>query len=151
MKSEKFDWRIHLKEALERTDFMALSTLGKDGSWTNPVYFSYDENMNLYFKSMPTSKHMKNITENPNVSIAIFSTNWLPEDDVVGIQLTGKAVILNSKNDVEKATKYHYGRSQPETDYKKKIEEHLGKEVYWNFVKVIPNEMWLFDTRHFDE
>ena len=36
------NWNEKVKEALERTEFMAISTLNPDGtSWTNPVAFGY--------------------------------------------------------------------------------------------------------------
>ena len=65
---------------------MALSTLGDDGSWINPVAFAYNEKMELYFISMMESKHTQNILTNPNVSVAIFRTERFPDGDVMGLQ-----------------------------------------------------------------
>lgn len=150
MNKETFDWNKHLKEALDRTEFMAISTLGSNGTWTCPVQFSYDKNINLYFKSMPNSRHMENLSKNPNISVAIFNTNRI-NDNVIGIQLSGNAEILKSKESVEEAAKHHYERNNSGIDYMEKIDEHLGEEAVWNFVKIIPDEIWLFDTRYFDE
>jgi hypothetical protein len=36
------DLNARVKEALERTEIMALSTIGPDGSWTSPVQFRYN-------------------------------------------------------------------------------------------------------------
>jgi hypothetical protein len=45
-------------EALTRTDIMALATLDEDGgSWTSPVQFRYDEDLHLYFASLPDAGH----------------------------------------------------------------------------------------------
>ena len=148
---EKIDWNKQVKEALERTHFMALSTVGKDGVWTCPVFFSYDNKLNLYFKSIPTSKHMQNIMQNPELSLAIFSTTRLPEGDVVGLQIKGVAKILKTREEVDAAAKINYARSRPEIDYKTKVDEHLGENAVWNFVKITPIEAWYFDTRFFDE
>ena len=74
-----FNWKKYIKEALDRTEFMALATVGNDGGSVCPVQFSYDEKNNLYFKSMPNSRHMRHIKEHPEVSVATFSTEWLPE------------------------------------------------------------------------
>ena len=40
------------KEALERTDIMALSTIGLDGPWTAPVQDRYNERLDLFFLSI---------------------------------------------------------------------------------------------------
>ncbi|MBI3626673.1 pyridoxamine 5'-phosphate oxidase family protein [Candidatus Uhrbacteria bacterium] len=149
--SPKFQWSKYIKEALDRTEFMALGTFGADGSWVCPVQFSYDEKMSLYFKSIPVSRHMKNISANPQVSVAIYSTVRLPNDEVVGIQLKGSAQILMSEAEVEQAAKYHYGRSEPHIDHRSRVQEHIGKDATWNFVKITPTEVWYFDTRLFDE
>ncbi|MDP3956593.1 MAG: pyridoxamine 5'-phosphate oxidase family protein [bacterium] len=146
-----FDWNKQVKEALERTHFMALSTIGADGIWTCPVFFSYDNKLNLYFKSMPPSKHMQNIIQNPEVSLAIFSTARLPDGSVVGLQIKGSAKILKTKEEVDAAAKINYARSRPEIDYKTRVDEHLDKNAVWNFVKITPTEAWYFDTRFFDE
>ncbi len=146
-----FNWNKYVKEALDRTEFMAVSTSGGNDSWTCPVQFSYNEKLDLYFKSMPASNHMKNILKNWSVSVAVFSTNRLPKGNVVGIQLKGVAKILRTRRDVTVAAKYHYGRSKPKIDYKTRIDEHIGEDASWNFVKITPTEAWYFDTRFFDE
>ena len=48
------DLKARVKEALERTDIMALSTLGPDGPWTSPVQLQYNEKLELSFLSMPS-------------------------------------------------------------------------------------------------
>src|SRR6478752_8542870 len=53
----EIDWNEKVKEALDRTEFMAISTIGADGSWTCPVQFGFSEKLDLYFRSMPHSKH----------------------------------------------------------------------------------------------
>ncbi|MBI2043899.1 pyridoxamine 5'-phosphate oxidase family protein [Candidatus Pacearchaeota archaeon] len=151
MNKKKIDWKRHVKEIMDMTDFMAITTSNKSETWTNPVYFAYDDSFNLYFLSLLKTKHIQNISKNSRVSGAIFSTKKLTEDDVAGIQFSGKASIIQSKSDIEKATKFYYGRSQPKIDYRKKINDHFGKDVKYHFVKIIPDEIWIFDTRYFDE
>jgi hypothetical protein len=57
----EIDWNEKVKEALDRTEFMAISTIGADGSWTCPVQFGHSEKLDLYFRSMPHSKHMRHL------------------------------------------------------------------------------------------
>ena len=151
MDKKNINWGKYVKEIMDMTDFMALTTSDKGETWTNPVYFAYDDLFNLYFISLMKTKHMQNISKNSKISGAIFSTKKLPDEDVVGIQLSGKALILQSKSEIENAIAFYYKRSQPKLDSKKKINDHFGKNVKYHFVKIVPDEIWCFDTRYFDE
>ena len=147
------DWNAKIKEALDRTEFMAISTIGSDGSWTCPVQFGYSEKLSLYFKSMPHSKHVQNILNDNRISVAIFKTERFPgpDRDVLGLQLGGTCARLSTRTDVEEAARCYYGRDRRELDYLTKIDEHLGEKAEWNFFKIIPTELWCFDSRVFDE
>jgi len=51
--------RARVREALERTDIMALSTIDEDGGpWTSPVQYQWDSQLNLYFASMSDARHV---------------------------------------------------------------------------------------------
>ena len=113
----KNDINARVKEALERTEIMALSTIGSDGSWISPVQYSYDEKLNFFFLSMPDTKHVKNILKNPRVSIAIYKDVPLPDDSNLGLQIKGIAEDMTEKSDG------------------------------WHRFKITPEEVWLFDTR----
>jgi uncharacterized protein YhbP (UPF0306 family) len=114
----RIDWNSKVKEALARTDIMALATVGSDGSWTSPVQYTYDEKLNLFFLSKPDAKHVSNIFYNPQVSLAIYHPERLPapNDGSLGLQIKGTA---------------------------KKIAE----EGQWLRFKITPEEAWCFDSR----
>src|SRR5262245_65453629 len=57
----EIDWNEKVKEALDRTEFMAISTIDAGGSWTCPVQFGHSEKLELYFRSMYHSKHMRHL------------------------------------------------------------------------------------------
>ncbi len=65
------DLNARVREALGRTEILALSTLGPDGPWTSPVQFRF--NLELFFLSMREAKHVQNITQDARVSVAIYS------------------------------------------------------------------------------
>ena len=148
-----FDWEKYIKECLESTYYCALATQGEDGAWVNPVYFAYDRKWNLYFISQSSSKHMQNIGNNQNVSVAIYSTDQKPGGDVFGIQLSGKAIKL-SDEEIVSACEIYYGRkgaADAVGEEKPDPKQHMGDNAVWKFVKVIPQEMYYFDTRFFGE
>jgi nitroimidazol reductase NimA-like FMN-containing flavoprotein (pyridoxamine 5'-phosphate oxidase superfamily) len=146
---EDFDWKNHLVEALEKTDYCSISTVDKDGSWVNPVYFAYDEKFNLYFVSMPSSKHMKNISNDNRISVAIYSTAQDTHGDVLGVQLKGKATLVKDE-EVPAVNEIYYKRVFPDGNHNKKPEDKMGN-AEWKFVKIVPDEIYYFDTRYFGE
>jgi general stress protein 26 len=113
------DLNTQVKEALERTEIMALSTIGEDGSWTSPVQYHHDEKLNLFFMSLPDSKHVQNILKDPRVSVAIYKDVPLPNGGNLGLQIKGTAKLDNAD----------------------KVTEG------WQHFKITPEEVWIFDSR----
>ena len=149
---EAFPWKQHILHCLESTQYMSLSTADSElGTWVNPVYFAWDKAFNLYFVSMPHSRHMTNMRTDPRVSIAIYSTAQDTLGDVEGIQLHGKAEFVTEEHEVELAYNIYYARVYPET--RKGIDsvaaDYRGDSAEWVFVKIIPEEIFYFNTEFF--
>lgn len=107
-----------VKEALDRTVMMALSTIGPDGSWTCPVHYRYNEELELFFMSLPDTKHVENIHADPRVSVAIFSPPGLGGEKL-GLQIKGTATDLG-----------------PDDAHSE-----------WHNFKITPEEVWCLDSR----
>jgi len=112
------DLNSRVQEALDRTEIMALSTVGPDGSWTSPVQYHADDQLNLFFMSMPNARHVANIKHNPHVSLAIYSFPGPPGGNL-GLQIKGTAEHLAEQ-------------STPGS---------------WQQFKITPEEAWCFDSR----
>lgn len=111
--------RARVREALERTDVMALSTIDEDGGpWTSPVQYQADSQLNLYFASMPGARHIRNIHRDPRVAVAIYSMPGPPGGNL-GLQIRGLAAQVppGSRNDG------------------------------WQQFRIEPTEVWCFDSR----
>lgn len=131
---------------------MAISTVGEVGSWTNPVQFGYDSKLNLYFVSMPNSRHMQNLMKDPRISVAIFKTERFPGTrEVMGLQLRGTTQIAMDRELATEAAYHMYGRDPRKIDYTTKIEGRFGPNAEWQYVKIAPEEAWCFDSREFGE
>jgi len=113
------DWNGRVREALKRTDIMALSTLGPDGSWTTPVQYRYNKKFELSFVSLMDAKHVANILRDSRVSAAIYHPEQFASGGSLGLQLKGNATRA-SINDVEDE---------------------------WHTFTIIPDEVWCFDSR----
>jgi pyridoxamine 5'-phosphate oxidase-like protein len=112
------DWNGRVREALERTDIMALSTLGPDGSWTTPVQYRYNEKLELSFVSMMDTKHVANILKDSRVSVAIYNPTQLPGGGSLGLQIKGAARLVSRAD-----------------------------EAGWHAFTIAPEEVWCFDSR----
>jgi len=113
------DWNTKVKEALERTDIMALSTIGDDGSWTSPVQFTYTSQFELSFLSMMDTKHVTNILKDPRVSAAIYRPEPFPGGGNLGLQIKGSAKIISGEHEAN----------------------------VWHRFQITPEEVWCFDSR----
>lgn len=114
----KDNLNVSVKQALDRTKIMALSTIGPDGSWTCPVHYRYNEALELFFQSLPDTKHVTNIQADSRVSVAIFSPPGLTGEKL-GLQIKGTVTDLGA-DDVH------------------------GD---WHNFKITPEEVWCFDSR----
>ena len=148
---EHVDWNAKVKEAFDRTEFMAISTIGSDSCWTNPVQFGYNEKADLFFISMLDAQHVRNILTNGRVSGAIFKTErFAGSRDVLGLQFASSAQLLSDRGEIDEAARHYYGRDPRKLDPKKHAAEHIEKGE-WYFFKITPTELWCFDSRIFDE
>ncbi len=75
---------------------MAVATCVNHTPWAATVAFAYDGELNLYFISSATARHIQMIAQNPKVAVAMHE-HQSPRYDmtkVKGLQLEGTAEIL---------------------------------------------------------
>ncbi len=112
------DLNRRVGEALDSTQIMALSTIGPDGPWTSPVQYHHNERLDLFFLSMPHTRHVRNILSDPRVSVAIYSHPGPPGGNL-GLQIGGRAEHLNAESTNDG----------------------------WQSFKITPEDVWCFDSR----
>lgn len=139
-----FDWKKHLLECMNSTDYCAVATADDKGVWVNPVYFAWDADFNLYFISMTHVRHMKNIEKNSRVAVAIYKTEQ--KGDVIGIQLEGEAYILKAEKERKKAHQVYYERVGSLGQ-----NEFAMHDPKWLFVKITPEQIYYCDSKIFGE
>lgn len=112
------DLTARVREALARTDIMALSTVDRHGTWTSPVQFQHNEKLQLSFQSMLQTRHVQNILRDPRVSLAIYSYPGPPGGNL-GLQIRGRAEHLAEESSADG----------------------------WQTFRITPEEVWCFDSR----
>lgn len=132
-------------ECMQSTNFCTLGTVDKKGVWTNPVFFAWDNKLNLYFISQMHSRHMQNLQKDGRISVAIYSTEQM--GDVAGIQLEGTAqILLNDAPAIQHAFDTYFARAGKGND----VQQYINNPT-WIFVQITPEYMYYFDTRFFEE
>lgn len=89
-----------LFQYLKSQRLMSLST-GSDKPWTSNVYYTIDDNFNLYFLSEPESKHCNDIKSNNIVACSITDSSQKVTDKKVGAQIQGKAIQLTDADQIK--------------------------------------------------
>lgn len=81
---------------LESHNVMTLATHGPEGPWAAAVFYASDD-FQLYFLSVPTSRHNRNLAANPRVAATIQEDyrDWLA---IRGIQLEGTCRKLDGES-----------------------------------------------------
>ena len=85
----------HIIKFLKEQNMCVLATCSGGVPRATPIEF-HSKGINIFFVGEPGTK-LKNITNNPNISVGIFLpyTGW---DSAKGAQITGKAKIISKKN-----------------------------------------------------
>jgi uncharacterized protein YhbP (UPF0306 family) len=85
--------RSRVQAYLAAHHVMTLATHGGDGPWAAAVFYVH-EGWTLYFLSAPTSRHSRNIMQNPHVA-ATIQEDYEEWEEIKGIQLEGAAARLS--------------------------------------------------------
>jgi uncharacterized protein YhbP (UPF0306 family) len=91
-----------IRENIDKTVHMSLATVKDNKPWVCEVHFAYDENLNLYFRSLTSRRHSQEIAQNPNVAGNIVRQHNLGEYPT-GVYFEGTAKLLQVGDEQDKA------------------------------------------------
>ncbi len=89
---------------------MTLATVGPDGApQAAAVFYAADEELNLYFLSSPTSRHSRNLAQQPTVAATIQADGqaW---QAIRGLQIEGVAHQVENVRELAHAARVYVGR-----------------------------------------
>jgi uncharacterized protein YhbP (UPF0306 family) len=82
-------WRSVLP-ILDGSPLCSIATVTAEGrAHINTAYFSYSDQLELYFLSHPASRHCRNLASNSSMAVTVFSTQQEWTDPGRGVQLFG--------------------------------------------------------------
>ena len=79
-----------VREYIEKSLHMSLGTCVDNKPWVCELHFAYDEDLNLYYRSLASRRHSQEIAQNPNVAGNIVRQHG-PADVPHGIYFEGTA------------------------------------------------------------
>lgn len=132
-----------IKKNLSECKIMQLATVSGGQPWICTVYYVADEEMNLYWLSLPSRRHSREIDSHNKAAITIPVKFDQP---VIGMQAEGAAETVIDNTTVEKIMGYYVAKY------------NAGKDFYNNFVagtnehqmyRFTPKKFVLFDEVNF--
>ena len=85
-----------IREYINKSLHMSLATVSDDKPWVCEVHFTYDDDLNLYWRSKTHRRHSEEIASNPNVAGNIVKQHGI-DDYPHAIYFEGKAELLNDE------------------------------------------------------
>lgn len=118
-----------VREFIDKTVHLSLATVKNNTPWVCEVHFAYDENLNLYFRSLKSRRHSQEIAANPKVAGNIIDKYGLG-DPVVGVYFEGNAGLLDAGDDQNLAAKCLRERLKIEDDIVAEAANEDGHQFY---------------------
>lgn len=124
-----------IREYVNKTIHMSLGTSTPDGKpWVCEVHFVYDDNLNLYWRSLSSRRHSLEIADNPNVAGNIVRQHSL-EEYPHAIYFEGEAVLVDDINEQKKILPLFETRLGADADTLEEAQEPDGHKFYKVTVK----------------
>ena len=88
-----------VREYIDKTVHMSLATVKDNRPWVCEVHFVYDDELNVYFRSLASRRHSQEIALNPSVAGNIVKQHAVGEYPH-GIYFEGKAEMLTDEAEI---------------------------------------------------
>jgi uncharacterized protein YhbP (UPF0306 family) len=130
-----------IRHYLPQVVHMSLATCAGDKPWVCEVHFAFDDDLNIYFRSLTDRRHSQEIAKNPNVAGNMVTQHFLGQA-VRAVYFEGKAKLLNPGDEQQKAFEIMSERL------------HVGQEILddaqkpdgHQFYKIEVENFYLFDS-----
>lgn len=96
------DVEATVRELINKTIHMSLATSRDNKPWVCEVHFAYDDELNLYWRSLKSRRHSQEIAENPYVAGNVIDKYEVGQA-VEGLYFEGKAELLQPGAEQDKA------------------------------------------------
>ena len=121
---------------------MSLGTCVDNRPWVCEVHFVYDDELNLYFRSLPSRRHSQEIAANPRVAgniVTQHSADLKPR----GVYFEGTAEMLTDVDEHHPVYALFCDRLARDSRILEEAKDPEGTQFY----KIIVNDYYLLDAR----
>lgn len=132
-----------IRQYLQDGRVMQVATVKNGSPWISTVYFVTDKAMNLYWLSLPTRRHSREIMEDNRVAIAIAAKQDLP---VIGLQAEGDVEVVTYSGTVKGIMEKYIAKYGAGHDFYDNFVLHKNAHRMYKFR---PTRFSLFDEVHF--
>ena len=137
------------REIVTQNQYVTIATSDKKGNpWISPVVYGYDKKWNLYFVSVPSSRHCQNVKINESIAAVIFDSHQLFGTGV-GLYIEG-AVSKVPIQEIVTVIPYLYKRKfpygKPSNNIQHYILRFLKKRELYRVYKIQPTRFWVNDV-----
>lgn len=128
---------------------MVIATYG-DFPWIATVYYSIDDNMNIYFLTSPKTIHAQQIKSNPKVAIAIADSPQSPNSQKKGLQIYGLCEEVTGMRKITHAITL-WTKTLNVTDKNYSYQGMVKKTISGRMYKVTPQKIKFFNEELWEE
>lgn len=128
-----------VREHIDKSLHMSLATVSGNKPWVCELHFAYDDDLNIYFSSLTSTRHAQEIATNPEVAGNIVKQHDL-EEYPSGIYFEGNARLLKPGDEQNAAFQYmkqRLGLTQEDLEDAKDPSKH-------QFFKIIVTKWYAF-------
>lgn len=118
-----------VREYIDKSLHMSLGTSSDNRPWVCEVHFVYDENLNLYFRSLRSRRHSQEIAKNPNVAGNIVRQHSVDEYPHA-IYFEGTAQIVEDENERQKLFPLFESRLNSSAEILEEAKREDGHQFY---------------------
>ncbi|HZM64009.1 MAG TPA: pyridoxamine 5'-phosphate oxidase family protein [Candidatus Saccharimonadales bacterium] len=127
-----------VQEILKHNMYLVVSSVGDDGlPWGSPLFFGFDVDNTLYWRSWTDSVHSKNLRKRPEAFVCMFDSRqeWGKGE---GLYLQGRVQEIDDANEA----KFALDRIDERSPQRKQVAEFLppGPRRLYKFV---PDKAWI--------
>jgi uncharacterized protein YhbP (UPF0306 family) len=144
------DVRASLFRMLKDNVLCSMATVTPDHqAYVNTAYFSYSNDLELYFLSHPASRHCQNLETNSSMAMTVFSSSqtWGGPDQ--GLQLFGVCELARGANDA-KAMRSYKKRFPAYAHWQRDLNENSPGKSY-RLYRFLANRVKVFDEQAWAE
>lgn len=132
-----------VKEYIPRQRMMQIATVRGDQPWICTVYFVQDDQLNLYWLSLPERRHSQEIATHNKVAVTVPLKTDKP---VMGLQATGVANAVSDIEEIERVMRVYVQKYGSGKDF---YDNFIAGENHHALYRFTPDTIVLFDEVHF--